>query len=75
MRILTVLSKYLAWGGSWVVIVPPRVREHLQFRPGDIVEWNIVGQYAVLQRWTPAGIPWRDPKQIAAALAEKAPSA
>jgi bifunctional DNA-binding transcriptional regulator/antitoxin component of YhaV-PrlF toxin-antitoxin module len=75
VKVITLVSRYFKRGGSWVATVPPLVREHMGLRPGDILEWNVLGEYVVVRRWVPQGIPFRTPQQIAAALAEKAPGA
>jgi antitoxin component of MazEF toxin-antitoxin module len=71
MKILTCLAKYAKWGGSWAAIVPPLIREHLQLRPGDVLQWHLVGNYAVVQRWTPGTIPWQNEKQVERAIEQR----
>jgi antitoxin component of MazEF toxin-antitoxin module len=51
MSIPTHVSRYRQIGGSWGLILPPKVREALTLRPGDLIIVSIVGTRAVLSRF------------------------
>jgi antitoxin component of MazEF toxin-antitoxin module len=58
-------STYFKHGGSWAVRLPPKIREALGLRPGDLVLLTYVDDHCVVSRYDPERIlPRQEAKQL-----------
>jgi AbrB family looped-hinge helix DNA binding protein len=65
MPIPRFVSRYFRHGGSWAVTLPPKIRETLGLRPGDLVLLTCIDNHVVLSYYDPERIlPRQEARQL-----------